>query len=58
MDVDELAQYLGLRKQTIYNWLHKRKISGLKIGKVWRFEREEIKSWLREHRVNVRKDKI
>ena len=46
MDVDELAQYLGLRKQTIYNWLHKRKISGLKIGKVWRFEREEIKSWL------------
>ena len=51
MDVDELAEYLGLRKQTIYNWLHKRKISGIKIGKVWRFERDEIKSWLKEHRV-------
>ncbi|MBN2483650.1 MAG: helix-turn-helix domain-containing protein [Candidatus Omnitrophica bacterium] len=51
MDVDELAEYLGLRKQTIYNWLHKRKISGIKIGKVWRFERDEIQNWLREHRV-------
>ncbi len=51
MDVDELAEYLGLRKQTIYNWLHKRKISGIKIGKVWRFERDEIKNWLKEHRV-------
>ncbi|MFH1768500.1 MAG: helix-turn-helix domain-containing protein [Candidatus Omnitrophota bacterium] len=50
MDVDELAEYLNLRKQTIYNWLHEKKISGIKIGKVWRFDRREIETWLRKCR--------
>ncbi|MDD5584006.1 MAG: helix-turn-helix domain-containing protein [Candidatus Omnitrophica bacterium] len=48
MSVDELAEYLGLQKQTIYNWLTKKKISGLKIGKVWRFDRKYIDEWLKK----------
>ncbi|MBD3246603.1 MAG: helix-turn-helix domain-containing protein [Candidatus Omnitrophica bacterium] len=47
MSVDELADYLGLKKQTIYNWLHQKKISGIKIGKVWRFDRKYIDEWLK-----------
>lgn len=47
LTVDELAEYLGLKKQTIYNWLNQGKISGIKIGKVWRFEKREIDKWLR-----------
>jgi len=47
MNIDELADYLGLRKQTIYNWLHKKKISGIKVGKVWRFDRKAIEKWLK-----------
>lgn len=47
MSVDDLADYLGLQKQTIYNWLHQRKISGIKIGKVWRFERDYIDGWIK-----------
>lgn len=47
MDIEELANYLRLRKQTIYNWLHERKISGIKVGGVWRFDPREIDAWLR-----------
>ncbi len=47
LDVDELAAYLKLKKQTIYNWLNQRKIAGIKIGGVWRFDRKEIDKWLR-----------
>ncbi|MEI8348818.1 MAG: helix-turn-helix domain-containing protein [Candidatus Omnitrophota bacterium] len=47
MTIEELAEYLGLQKQTIYNWLHHKKISGLKIGKVWRFDRKYIDEWLK-----------
>ncbi len=47
MDVDELARYLKLRRQTIYNWLHQKKISGMKVGGVWRFERREVDAWLK-----------
>lgn len=47
MDVDELAQYLKLKKQTIYNWLNQRKISGIKIGGVWRFNKKDVDKWLK-----------
>ncbi len=46
MDVSELADYLKLEKQTIYNWLHKKKISGIKVGRVWRFDKSSIDEWL------------
>jgi excisionase family DNA binding protein len=48
LSVEELAEYLGLKKQTIYNWLNQGKISGIKIGKVWRFDKADIERWLRE----------
>lgn len=47
LDVEELADYLKLQKQTIYNWLNQRKISGIKIGGVWRFDKREVDKWLR-----------
>jgi excisionase family DNA binding protein len=47
LNVEELADYLHLQKQTIYNWLSQRKISGIKIGGVWRFDKKEIDKWLR-----------
>ena len=34
LDVEELAKYLKLQKQTIYNWLNQRKISGMKITSI------------------------
>ncbi len=48
LTIEELADYLGLKKQTIYNWLHSRKISGIKIGKVWRFDKNDIDTWIKE----------
>jgi len=50
MDINELADYLRLKKQTIYNWLNQRKISGIKVGGVWRFERREVDAWLKSRR--------
>jgi excisionase family DNA binding protein len=50
IDIDELADYLRLKKQTIYNWLHQGKISGMKVGGVWRFDRRDVDAWLRSRR--------
>ena len=57
LDVDELAKYLKLRKQTIYNWLSQRRISGIKLGGVWRFDKREIDKWLRSQARKVRDEK-
>ncbi|MBM3246253.1 MAG: helix-turn-helix domain-containing protein [Candidatus Omnitrophica bacterium] len=54
IDIDELANYLKLQKQTIYNWLHQGRISGIKVGGVWRFDRREIDNWLKTRRRSAR----
>ena len=54
MDTEELAQYLKLEKQTIYNWLHQKKISGIKVGHVWRFDKEAIDEWLSSHKIDAK----
>lgn len=50
IDIDELADYLKLKKQTIYNWLSDGKISGFKVGGTWRFARRDVDAWLRTRR--------
>ena len=47
IDIDELANYLKLKRQTLYNWLHQGKISGIKVGGVWRFDRRVVDLWLK-----------
>jgi len=55
LDVEDLAKYLKLQKQTIYNWLNQRKISGIKIGGVWRFDKQEIDKWLKSQARKAKK---
>ena len=55
MDVEDLANYLKLRKQTIYNWLNQNKITGIKVGGVWRFDKRDIDKWLSSQRVTKQK---
>ncbi|MFA5118058.1 MAG: helix-turn-helix domain-containing protein [Candidatus Omnitrophota bacterium] len=54
MNIDELADYLRLQKQTIYNWLSQGKLSGIKVGGVWRFSRKDVDNWLRSRKTTSR----
>jgi excisionase family DNA binding protein len=57
MNIDELAGYLRLRRQTIYNWLYQKKISGFKVGGVWRFDKKEVDDWLKSRRLIPKEEK-
>ena len=48
MDVDELADYLGVHKATVYRHVQKGKIPGFKIGADWRFHRRSIDKWIKQ----------
>ena len=58
IDIDELADFLKLKKQTIYNWLHEGKIAGIKVGGVWRFYRREVDNWLKSRRRLIKDIKV
>ena len=39
MTLEEVAEYLRLKPQTIYTWAQEKKIPAAKLGKEWRFRR-------------------
>lgn len=50
LSVEQLADVLGVKKQTVYNWLQRGVLPGYKIESTWVILRDEIKDYLRSHR--------
>ena len=46
MTLEEVAQYLRLKPQTIYKWAQEKRIPAVKLGKEWRFRRSILDRWL------------
>ncbi|HVN27240.1 MAG TPA: helix-turn-helix domain-containing protein [Candidatus Binataceae bacterium] len=46
LTVSELADHLSVHRITIYRLLKSGSIPGFKIGRVWRFELDQISSWM------------
>jgi excisionase family DNA binding protein len=55
MTVREVAGYLRMHEMTIYRMARQGDIPAYKVGNRWRFNRERIQSWLREHEVGHRR---
>lgn len=47
MSVEEIAEYLGVSKDTVYGWIAKRGMPAHKVGRLWKFKSDEIDSWVR-----------
>jgi excisionase family DNA binding protein len=48
MTLEEVAEYLRVKPQTIYTWLQEKKIPAAKLGKEWRFKKSMIDKWFLE----------
>jgi excisionase family DNA binding protein len=46
LTVSELADHLNVHRITIYRLLKSGTLPGFKIGRVWRFDLDEITSWM------------
>lgn len=46
MTIEEIAEYLRVKKRTVYEWVKKGKIPGVKTVGQWRFKKVQIDSWL------------
>jgi len=46
MTVDEIAEYLRLKKVTVYKMSQEKRIPAFKVGSTWRYKRSTIESWI------------
>ena len=46
LSVDEIADYLGVAKDTIYTWVTSKGMPGHKVGRFWKFKKEDVDAWV------------
>ena len=57
----EVQDYLGVRRETILQWIAKRNMPAYKVGRLWKFKLSEVDEWIRsgganDASVDVRED--
>ena len=53
----EMAEYLGVKLSTIYQWTHIGYIPHMKLGRFVRFKESDVLKWLESKNNNGRKTK-
>ena len=47
VSVEEIAEYLGVSKDTVYGWIAKKDMPAHKVGRLWKFKTDEVDGWVR-----------
>ncbi|MCC6374820.1 MAG: helix-turn-helix domain-containing protein [Moraxellaceae bacterium] len=47
LSISEICQYLGVSSDTIYKWIEKKSMPAHKIGRLWKFKKNEVDDWVR-----------
>lgn len=45
--VDEMADYLGVSKDTVYAWVTTKGMPGYRVGRFWKFKKNDVDDWVR-----------
>lgn len=45
--LDEIAEHLGVSKDTVYRWIANKKMPAHKIGRLWKFKVSEVDYWVK-----------
>ena len=46
LSVDEICKYLGVSKDTVYKWLDKHDMPAHRMGRLWKFKKEQVDKWV------------
>ena len=44
--VDEIALYLGVKRDTVQKWIDRKQMPAHKVGRLWKFRRREVDEWV------------
>ena len=48
LSVEEIAEHLGISKDTVYTWIAKQQMPTHKDGRLWKFKSVEVDNWVFE----------
>jgi len=58
LTLEQIAEYLQMSTSSIYKMAQKGKIPAYKVGRQWRFRKEEIDRWIEKGKLRNKEPKI
>lgn len=47
MSVDQIAEHLGVTRDSIYRWIDRKGLSAHRVERLWKFQVSEVDGWVR-----------
>lgn len=47
LSVDEIAAYLGIKRDTVYKWISEKRMPAHRMGRLWKFRKEDVDGWVK-----------
>lgn len=47
LSVEEIAQHLGVKRDTVYKWIEGKKMPAHKVGRLWKFQKKQVDIWVK-----------
>lgn len=47
LSVDEIADHLGITRDTVYRWIDGKGMPAHRVGRLWKFQVTEVDEWVR-----------
>lgn len=48
LSVDEIGEYLGIKRDTVYKWIAEKEMPAHRVGRFWKFKIQEVDNWVRK----------
>lgn len=51
VSIAHVSEHLGVKVNTVYSWVNQRKIPYVKVGRLIKFDLQDINQWVAERKV-------
>jgi len=58
ISLQEVCDYLGVKRHTIMRWIEQRGMPASKVGKLWRFKTADIDEWVKKGEASDEREAI
>ena len=55
LSVGDICTYLGVSNDTVYRWIEKQNMPAHRVGRLWKFKKDEVDGWVKAGGASDRK---
>lgn len=48
LSISEICKHLGVSNDTVYKWIELRQMLALRMGRLWKFKKDEVDAWVKQ----------